>query len=225
MATTPEQINQAIITALQNQLGTIVTETTKAVKRSLQEDVQTTVEKKVKQDEIPKFRRKYNEDQFKHSKAVEKIFDNIKTNLEANDINKATSSVNEGMKLISKRQKHILLADREEDGWEVVKCYEADDLADGTDDEKRIEKSRRQAKTNKKESKARRQLGRGRNYDFNNRDYLSRDLVRSRDSYSSRDRDLNKDSKYSFSRACYFCGREGHYQYNCPIRREQGKGH
>ena len=46
IATTPDQINQAIITALQNQLGTIVTETTKAVKRSLQEDVQTTVEKK-----------------------------------------------------------------------------------------------------------------------------------------------------------------------------------
>ena len=59
MATTPEQINEATISSLKNQLVTIVNETTKAVKRSLQEDVESTVEKQVKQEEIPKFKRKY----------------------------------------------------------------------------------------------------------------------------------------------------------------------
>ena len=62
MATTPEQINEAIISALKNQRDTIINETIKAVKRSLQEDVESTVEKRVKQEEIPKFKRKYNED-------------------------------------------------------------------------------------------------------------------------------------------------------------------
>ena len=59
MATTPEQINEATISSLKNQLVTIVNETTKAVKRSLQEDVESTVEKQVKQEEIPKFKSKY----------------------------------------------------------------------------------------------------------------------------------------------------------------------
>ena len=44
-----------------------------------------------------------------------------------NDVDKAKSSVIEGMKLISKRQKPIKIVDREEDGWEVVKSYKADD--------------------------------------------------------------------------------------------------
>lgn len=59
MATTPEQMNQAIITALQSQLSTIVTETTKAIKRSLQGlpcSIQSTIEKNVKRDEIPNLR-------------------------------------------------------------------------------------------------------------------------------------------------------------------------
>ena len=44
-----------------------------------------------------------------------------------NDVDKAKSSVIEDMKLISKRQKLIKIVDKEEDGWEVVKCYKADD--------------------------------------------------------------------------------------------------
>ena len=63
MMATQEGINQAILTALQRSMPVIVSETTKAVKRSIQDDVEGVVEKKVKQEETPNFRRKYNADQ------------------------------------------------------------------------------------------------------------------------------------------------------------------
>ena len=45
------------------------------------------------------------------------------------------------MKLLAERQKLIKIADRSEYGWGVVAEYTADELADGSDDEKRLEKA------------------------------------------------------------------------------------
>ena len=57
---------------------------------------------------------------------------------------------------VDKRKKFILLADRKEDGWEV-RCFQSDNLASDSEDEKRLNKSRRQAKQYKKEARTRRQ--------------------------------------------------------------------
>ena len=51
-----------------------------------------------------------------------------------------------GMALIIRRQKHIKMADCSDNGWAVVQEYEADELADNSDDEKKIEKTERAAK-------------------------------------------------------------------------------
>ena len=59
---------------------------------------------------------------------------------------KAKEAVNEGKKLLAKRQKLIKIADREEDGWEVIKCYKSDVLASDTDDEKKIGKVKKASK-------------------------------------------------------------------------------
>ena len=47
--------------------------------------------------------------------------------------------------VIKKRQKLIKIADKSKDGWLVVEEYESDDLASGTDDEKRLKKARSKA--------------------------------------------------------------------------------
>ena len=44
--------------------------------------------------------------------------------------------------------------DREEDGWEVLKCYLSDDLASDSEDEKQLNKVRREAAFNKKKREA-----------------------------------------------------------------------
>ena len=61
----------------------------------------------------------YNEDQFKHSLLVEKVFDNMKRNLDHNNLAKAKVNLEAGMKLISKRKKLIRLAERDE-GMKMV---------------------------------------------------------------------------------------------------------
>ena len=57
-----------------------------------------------------------NEDQFNHSKEIERIMDRISTHLNKDEMEKAKEAVNEGKKLLTKRQKLIKIADREEDG-------------------------------------------------------------------------------------------------------------
>ena len=46
---------------------------------------------------------------------------------------------------LAHRQKLIKLADRSESGWAVVEEYDADALADNSDDERKIEKAEKAA--------------------------------------------------------------------------------
>ena len=61
-------------------------------------------------------------------------------------LSKAKEALDEGRRLIANRQKLIKIADRSEYGWGVVAEYEADDLASGSEDEKRLEKAEKQPK-------------------------------------------------------------------------------
>ena len=49
---------------------------------------------------------------------------------------KCQEMLQDGKKLLLKQQKLIRSADREEDPWELIKCYVSDDLASDSDDEK-----------------------------------------------------------------------------------------
>ena len=62
-------------------------------------------------------------------------------------------AVVEGKKLLCKRQKLIKIAYREENSRENIKCYQLDILVSNSDDQNRLNKSRRQARINKKETK------------------------------------------------------------------------
>ena len=63
-------------------------------------------------------------------------------------VEKAKTLLEEGEKLILDRQKHIRIADRSEYGWATVDEYVENELADGSDDEKRL--SRADARAGKK---------------------------------------------------------------------------
>ncbi|KAL5499646.1 hypothetical protein EMCRGX_G011099 [Ephydatia muelleri] len=57
----------------------------------------------------------------------------------------ARKEIAEGTSFLARRQKLIKLADRSESGWAVVEEYDADVLADDSDDEKKIEKAEKAA--------------------------------------------------------------------------------
>ena len=50
--------------------------------------------------------------------------------------------IKEGKELIRKRQKQIRIADKSVDGWKVVDEYVSDDLALGSEDDKRLRRAR-----------------------------------------------------------------------------------
>ena len=79
--------------------------------------------------EQPSFKSSGNNDQFEHNLNMLETIDTVKQHLEAGRREEGVAVLENGRKVILKRQKLIRLADREENGWHVVKEYLADDLA------------------------------------------------------------------------------------------------
>ena len=102
--------------------------------------------KKLKFQEPHKFKRKANEDQYKFNLKLAETFDSAKSAAEKSNLEKVKSDLDEGEKLLVERQKHILLADKSEFGWSTVEEYKQHDLADDSEDEKRIYSAERRAR-------------------------------------------------------------------------------
>ena len=62
--------------------------------------------------------------------------------------------VAEGKLIIRKSRKLIKIADKNRDGWPVVREYESDDLASDSEDEKKIRKAKAAAEKKRKEPKS-----------------------------------------------------------------------
>ena len=55
--------------------------------------------------------------------------------------------------MLAERQKHILLADKSDYGWMVIQEYKKNDLADDSDDEKKIIRAEARARTKQNSQK------------------------------------------------------------------------
>ena len=102
--------------------------------------------KKLKHSEPHKFKRKANEDQYKFNLKLGKTLDNVKSAAQKSQLEKLKSELDEGEELLLERQKDILLADKSESGWFTVEEYKKHDLAENSDDEKRIFSAERRAR-------------------------------------------------------------------------------
>ena len=58
---------------------------------------------------------------------------------------RTANHLDEGIKAITKRQKHVKVANRFNYGWATVQAYDIDDLVSSSDDEKRLEKAEKEA--------------------------------------------------------------------------------
>ena len=96
--------------------------------------------KRMRLDTKPTFKKRGHEKQHQFNEQVQDKIDAATAALEQTPpaVEKARTCLQEGEKLINLRQKNILIADRSEHGWATVAEYEEDELADNSDDEKRL---------------------------------------------------------------------------------------
>ena len=108
---------------------------------------QMTEIKKLQFQEPHKFKRKANEGQYKFNLKLTETFDSAKSAAEKSNLEKVKSDLEQRRwELLVERQKHILLADKSEYGWSTVEEYKQHDLADDSEDEKRIYSAERRAR-------------------------------------------------------------------------------
>ena len=142
-------------TTVEDTLAYLVKDLTSQNKRSIEDEVSKSMNKKLKENETPEFKRTYNKKQFQHNQKVIDALVKAERHIKNDQKDKAIEKIKEGKSLIDKRLKLIKLADREDNGWEVANFYDSDILAEDTDDEKRINRSRRQAAASKKKKSER----------------------------------------------------------------------
>ena len=128
-----------------------------SLKRELAQEHDAALKKlKTATASVPKFKKKGNEKQFLLNSEVLEHVRSASTALQASSpqVEKALEELKEGEKKLSHRNKLILIADSSEEGWEVVNEYQRRDLADDSDDDKRI----RQAEVRASQKRRRAQL-------------------------------------------------------------------
>jgi hypothetical protein len=137
--------NEELLTAIRS-LETRVNDQMTSMKRDLTQErkqVDECLVKGMKMEKAPTFKRKSHEVQYTFKEEVKVKFDSIKAALHETPpaVEKAKFAIDEGEKLIIDRQKFIRIADRSEHGWATVEEYEDDELADNSDDEKKLLKA------------------------------------------------------------------------------------
>ena len=179
--------------------------------------------------EIIKWKRRGNEEQYKVNKrAIEKLeeaeesLEDVHTQISGGSGNdtlmRAHDAVGEGKSIILHRQK---LADSSENGWRFVDEYERNELAENSDDEKKIQKAEYRASRKMTSNRGRK---RGGNFTGSGRDSTQRyyrgahsGIGQSQGNYRGTNRRTG---------TCYTCGKFGHWRSECQvIKSAQGEGH
>ena len=198
------------------------------MQKSLIEDKEASearLAKHIKLDPLPSFKKKSPKQQFIFNSSLEEKLDSCATALEksAPDLDKARCSLEEGMKLPKDRQKLIKIADRSEFGWSTVAEYVEDELAENSDDEKRLFRAEGRAKRK-------------------HRAYEEKKQKASRKPFGRRDSKMVSSARYSMAGPstnrflspsvgavatgtgneigpCFACGKMGHLRRYCPINK------
>ena len=163
---TPDQFSQLMeaIQASQERIDGKLAEFRDEV-RIGQEDAAAKALKRVHLEKPYAFRRKGNEEQATFNSKLEDAIQEAQAEIAGHGgtspaLDRAKAALQKGAKLLCERQKLIKIADRSEHGWGVVAEYTADELAEDSEDEKRLEKAEKAAE--RKAAKRRRTVPRTR---------------------------------------------------------------
>ena len=174
--------------------------------------------KKLKFEEQHQFKKKGNEDQFRFNLKVADAIDEAKEACSSQHLDKVHASLEKGEKLLLERQKHILLADKSDFGWSLIREYKRNDLAEDSDDEKKIIRAEARARAQAKQNltKNRNRLASGR------REPTASALVTATPSPVYNDnttRPIPTIPPRSQPKpgVCFACNKPGHWRAQCPF--------
>ena len=194
-----------------------------AIKRALEKKEGQGSSKK-KQKKEPDFKQKGNKIRYEINEEIMEKLEAAKEAIEEKDLDTATKEIESGMDIVRKQRKLIRVADREDSGWEIVKHYLSDDLADDTDDEKAINKARKEALASIGRRRAKKKEN-FRNASRFGRQKFSRDEQVNRKwgaekFYGEKSGSYNDTTYYGRKKQtiCFPCGKEGHFMYVCPLK-------
>ena len=170
--------------------------------------------------EEPKhFKKKPSKDQFRFNPKIQDTSEETKVAAQVNALDKVKDSLQKGEDLLKERQKHIPLADKSEYGWSTVQEYKTSEIADDSDDEKKMFKAEARAKAHLKQLAAR---SRTAALGFAAKDSVVRDSGLSR----SGERNLLGLKQIPMVEAqsrtqirpgnCFQCGKPEHWRAQCP---------
>lgn len=201
-----ETNNQALIVQMKSIFHESVTE----LKRSSADQTQVQIRemKKLKFSDVPKFKKLGNEDQFKFNSRVEDNLKEASDALRTDSLPKVKQLIEDGISMIGVRQKHILLADQSQAGWAVVQQYKQHDLAEDSEDEKKIIRAETRAKSNVLElRKKQRPKVISRNFS----------TAEPRVNYRNQQNSSLPTRIQPIARGpCFSCGKFGHLRSTCP---------
>ena len=186
--------------------------------------------KRLKLEKKTVFKRKGNERQYDFNAEVEEKVVAAASSLDATppEVEKAKKLLKEGEELIKERQKLIKVADRSEHGWATVEEYVADELADDSDDEKRLFKAEARAGRKLKASKSKGKRTKGKlpyaergpvGGFYNNRPsaHFSTATVATQQPAAGTAGELGVRKMSSPVGPCFQCGKLGHFRRACPL--------
>ena len=131
---------------------------------------------------------------------------------------KVHASLEKGEKLLSERQKHILLADKSDFGWSLIREYKRNDLAEDSDDEKKIIRAKAKARTQAKQN-----LACNKTRLASNRKelpvLLPAETASFRQFYTNSARPIPtiQTSTQTKPGSCFACNKPGHWRAQCPL--------
>ena len=113
--------NESLLASMKLMLESSLTD----LKRSHAETADSHVNeiKKLKFDEAHRFKKKWNEDQYRFNVKVGDAIEEAKEACSSQQLDKVHASLEKGEKLLSERQKHILLANKSDLGWSLIREY------------------------------------------------------------------------------------------------------
>ena len=149
---------------------------------------------------------KLNSDVQRHIRLARQSLDNISaTGQHRSSLKRAFDELEGATEILTRRNKHIKLADMSDAGWRVVDEYEAHELASNSEDEKKIFKAENRAKRKMKEAALKNKSKRRLNVPTNS-------------TYTNSARVPDKQQTTSGGRRpglCYQCGKPGHWRAEC----------
>ena len=222
------QIINANNEVLLKQMSDLISAHVASLKRPAEDSAESIIReiKKIKTvDTRPVFRKKSNEEQYKATTKILESLEDVSFNLESSNVEAAKASVDQGIKLVKDRQKLILLADKSLHGWKTVQEYLQHELADDSDDEKKIYRvEARAARNSRKFAALQRTSARATSIPSPHQSSQASLAIQSSPipTNVTRGRSFNQSSlSYGVQKAspgsCFACGKMGHWRASCPF--------